>query len=75
MAWIKLDRDRILNLNIATSIFINNAPSGYIIIVGFGGGYDYTSKVMAIEECYKAYELIQTKLFSNELIDISNETI
>lgn len=72
MAWLKLDKVNIINLNNVLSIRINRrGESNCISVTCTGIGLEYVSKYMTEEDCQKKFDFIQSKLLSDEIIDIS----
>lgn len=72
MAWLKLNKVNIINLNNILSIRINGrGGSNCISVTCIGIGLEYTSKYMTEEDCQKKFDFIQSKLLSDEIIDIS----
>lgn len=74
MAWVKLNKNTIVNLDNVCNISIINAENSGCIKIYFTAGKQM-SNFMPKEICFDKLELIQSKLFTNELIDISDETI
>ena len=71
MAWVKTDKDTTINLDNIISIQIFTVSGKYnIVFTDIKSGY-YSSQKMSKEECRKVYDLILSKLFTNELIDIN----
>ena len=71
MAWVKTDKDTTINLDNIVSIQIFTVSGNCnIVFTDVKSGY-YSSKYMSEEECRKVYDLILSKLFTNELIDIN----
>lgn len=71
MAWVKTDKDTTINLDNIVSIQIFTISGECnIVFTDVKSGY-YSSQKMSKEECRKVYDLILSKLFTNELIDIN----
>ena len=71
MAWVKTDKDTTINLDNIISIQIFTVSETCNIVFTDVKGTHYSSKYMSKEECRKVYDLILSKLFTNELIDIN----
>ena len=71
MAWVKTDKDTTINLDNIVSIQIFTISGKCnIVSADVKGGY-YSSQYMSKEECRKVYDLVISKLSTNELIDIN----
>lgn len=75
MAWIRINEDTTLNLDNISSIEIFNTHKGSNIVFSDIKGITYSSQYIPKEECRKVYELVLSKLFTNELIDISSRPL
>lgn len=71
MAWVKTDRDTTINLDNIISIQIFTISGKCNIVFADVKGAYYSSQYMPKEECRKVYDLVISKLFTNELIDIN----
>ena len=71
MAGVKTDKYTTINLDNIVSIQIFTlSGKRNIVFADVKGGY-YSSQHMSEEECRKVYDLVISKLFTNELIDIN----
>lgn len=75
MAWIRINEDTTLNLDNISSIEIFNTHKGSSIVFSDIKGITYSSQYIPKEGCRKVYELVLSKLFTNELIDISSRPL
>lgn len=71
MAWAKTNRDTTINLDNIVSIQIFTISGKCNIVFTDVKGAYYSSQYMPKEECRKVYDLVISKLFTNELIDIN----
>lgn len=82
MAWLKINENKLVNLDkvfgITYGTYLPTLESQcYTIILkqGVEGSKYDIATFKTKEKRDKAFALIQIKLFSNEIIDISNETL
>jgi hypothetical protein len=75
MAWIRINEGTTLNLDNISSIEMLNTQEGSSIVFLDIRGRTYSSQYTSKEECRKVYELVLSKLFTNELIDISSRPL
>ena len=82
MAWLKINENKLVNLDkvfgITYGTYLPTLKSQcYTIILkqGVEGSKYDIATFKTKEKRDKAFALIQIKLFSNEIIDISNETL
>lgn len=75
MAWIRINENTTLNLDNISSIEMLNTQKVSNIIFSDIKGITYSSQYIPKEECRKVYELVLSKLFTNQLIDISSRLL
>lgn len=73
MAWLKLNVNRAVNLDNISSIYMAKYTECCSLILTDTNSKTYSSRFMTEEECNKTFKLIQSKLFTDEVIDITNE--